>query len=45
MNARMEPLDLLSESPFFGGMEREHLKHFARHAYTQTFEPGDHVIR
>ncbi|MDP9476983.1 MAG: cyclic nucleotide-binding domain-containing protein [Actinomycetota bacterium] len=45
MNTRTETLDLLRESPFFEGMEREHLEHFARHAWTQTFEPGEHVMR
>lgn len=45
MSALVETLDLLSDSPFFEGMEREHLEHFARHAGRQTFEPGDHVIR
>src|ERR687894_748748 len=41
----MDSLDLMHESPFFEGMEREHLEHFARHARKETFEPGDHVIK
>ena len=41
----METLDLLHESPFFEGMEREHLEHFARHARKKTFEPRAHVIK
>lgn len=45
MSARARILDLLSESPFFEGMGREHLEHFARRAETRTFEPGSHVIR
>ncbi|HEX2108967.1 MAG TPA: 1-acyl-sn-glycerol-3-phosphate acyltransferase [Rubrobacteraceae bacterium] len=45
MSARMDTLDLMRESPFFEGMGREHLEHFARHARKQTFEPGDHVIK
>jgi CRP-like cAMP-binding protein len=38
-------LDLLRDSPFFEGMEREHLEHFARRARNKTFEPGDQVIK
>ncbi len=45
MNARADTLDLLRESPFFEGMEREHLEYFARHARKKTFEPGDPVIK
>ena len=45
MSARMDTLDLMHESPFFEGIEREHLEHFARHARKETFEPGDHVIK
>ncbi len=45
MNVQTDTLDLLRESPFFEGMEREHLGHFARHARKKTFEPGDHVIK
>ncbi len=45
MNTYTETLELLRESPFFEGMEREHLEHFARHAWTQTFESGENVIR
>jgi CRP-like cAMP-binding protein len=41
----MDNLDLMRESPFFEGMEREHLEHLARHARKKTFEPRDHVIR
>jgi 1-acyl-sn-glycerol-3-phosphate acyltransferase/CRP-like cAMP-binding protein len=41
----MGNLDLLRESPFFEGMEQEHLEHFAGRARRETFEPGDHVIR
>jgi 1-acyl-sn-glycerol-3-phosphate acyltransferase/CRP-like cAMP-binding protein len=44
MSARADTLNLLRESPFFKGMEQEHLDHFARHARKKTFEPGDHVI-
>ena len=45
MSAQMSTLDLLRESPFFEGMEQEHLEHFARHARMKTFEPEDHVIK
>jgi CRP-like cAMP-binding protein len=45
VSARADTLDLLCESPFFEGMEGEHLEYFARHARTKTFEPGDHVIK
>lgn len=45
MSARAGILDLLSGSPFFEGMGREHLEHFARNAEEQTFEPGAHVMR
>jgi CRP-like cAMP-binding protein len=45
VSARMDNLDLMRESPFFEGMEREHLEHLARHARKKTFEPRDHVIR
>jgi 1-acyl-sn-glycerol-3-phosphate acyltransferase/CRP-like cAMP-binding protein len=41
----MGTLDLLRESPFFEGLEREHLEHFAGHARTKTYQPGDYVIR
>jgi CRP-like cAMP-binding protein len=41
----MNTLELLRESPFFEGMEREHLEHFAAHARRETFEPGETVIR
>jgi CRP-like cAMP-binding protein len=44
VSAQVGTLELLSGSPFFEGMELEHLEHFARHAGRQTFEPGDHVI-
>jgi CRP-like cAMP-binding protein len=39
-----EGLHLLRESPFFEGLEEEHLKYFARHARRQTFEPGERII-
>ncbi len=45
MSAQTDTLDLLRESPFFEGMEWEHLEYFARHAWKKTFEPGDHVIK
>ncbi len=45
MSAQTDTLDLLRESPFFEGMEREHLQYFASHARKKTFEPGDHVIK
>jgi CRP-like cAMP-binding protein/1-acyl-sn-glycerol-3-phosphate acyltransferase len=45
VSARTGTLDLLCESPFFEGMESEHLEHFAAHAQSKTFEPGDYVIR
>jgi CRP-like cAMP-binding protein len=45
VSARMDNLDLMRESPFFEGMEREHLEYLARHARKKTFEPRDHVIR
>jgi CRP-like cAMP-binding protein/1-acyl-sn-glycerol-3-phosphate acyltransferase len=41
----MKTLELLRESPFFEGVEREHLEHFAAHARRETFEPGEAVIR
>src|SRR4028119_1920751 len=41
----MGTLDLLRESPFFEGLEREHLEHFAGHARTKKYQPGDYVIR
>ncbi|MDQ4106597.1 MAG: 1-acyl-sn-glycerol-3-phosphate acyltransferase [Actinomycetota bacterium] len=44
MSAQMDTLNLLRESPFFEGMEREHLEHFARHARKETFEAGDLII-
>ena len=40
----MDTLDVLRESPFFEGMEQEHLEHFARHARERTFEPGERII-
>ena len=45
MSAQTDTLGLLRESPFFEGMEREHLEYFARHAHMKTFQPGDHVIK
>ena len=37
-------LDLLCDSPFFEGLDSEHIEHFARLARTETFEPGDRII-
>jgi CRP-like cAMP-binding protein len=45
VSAQTDTLDLLRESPFFEGMEQEHLEYFARHARNEKFEPGDHVIK
>jgi 1-acyl-sn-glycerol-3-phosphate acyltransferase/CRP-like cAMP-binding protein len=45
VSAQTDILELLSESPFFEGMEREHLEYFACHARKKTFESGDHVIK
>jgi CRP-like cAMP-binding protein len=45
VSAQTDTLDLLRESPFFEGMEREHLEHFARHARKKTFETGNYVIK
>jgi 1-acyl-sn-glycerol-3-phosphate acyltransferase/CRP-like cAMP-binding protein len=44
VSAQTDTLDLLRESPFFEGIELEHLEYFARHAYKKSFEPGKHVI-
>jgi CRP-like cAMP-binding protein len=45
VSTQTDTLDLLRESPFFEGIDREHLEHFAQHARKKTFEPGDHVIK
>ena len=45
MSTQTDTLELLRESPFFEGMEREHLEYFARRARKKTFEPGDPVIK
>ncbi len=37
-------LDLLCSSPFFEGLDPEHIEHFARLVRTETFEPGDRII-
>jgi len=37
-------LDLLCNSPFFEGLDSEHIEHFARLARTETFEAGDYII-
>jgi CRP-like cAMP-binding protein len=37
-------LDLLCNSPFFEGLDPEHIEHFARVARTETFERGDRII-
>ncbi len=41
----MNTLELLRESPFFEGVEREHLEHFAAHARREAFEPEEPIIR
>lgn len=38
-------MDLLRESPFFEGLDPEHIEHFARLARKKTFEPGDRIIK
>jgi 1-acyl-sn-glycerol-3-phosphate acyltransferase/CRP-like cAMP-binding protein len=45
MSTHTDTLGLLRESPFFEGMEQEHLEHFAHHAGKKTFEVEDHVIK
>jgi CRP-like cAMP-binding protein/1-acyl-sn-glycerol-3-phosphate acyltransferase len=37
-------LDLLCNSPFFEGLDPEHIEHFARVARTEMFERGDRII-
>src|SRR5918998_839548 len=45
MSSRVDKeLDLLCNSPFFEGLDPEHIKHFARLARTETFEPGERII-
>src|SRR5215208_1132131 len=45
MSGRVDKnLDLLSDSPFFEGVDPEHIEHFARLARTETFVVGDHII-
>ena len=45
MSSRVDKeLDLLCNSPFFEGLDPEHIKHFASLARTETFEPGDRII-
>lgn len=38
-------LNLLHESPFFEGLDSEHIEHFARRARKETFEFGDQIIK
>src|SRR5215211_160256 len=45
MSGRVDKnLDLLCDSPFFEGVDPEHIEHFARLARTETFVAGDHII-
>jgi CRP-like cAMP-binding protein len=45
MSGRVDKnLDLLCDSPFFEGVDPEHIEHFARLARTETFVVGDHII-
>ncbi len=45
MSSRVDrALDLLCSSPFFEGLDPEHIEHFARLARTETFEVGDRII-
>jgi CRP-like cAMP-binding protein len=45
MSSRVDKeLDLLCNSPFFEGLDPEHIKHFASLARTETFKPGDRII-
>jgi CRP-like cAMP-binding protein len=37
-------LNLLRNSPFFEGLDPEHIEHFARRARTEMFEAGDRII-
>ena len=45
MSGRVDKeLDLLCNSPFFEGLDPEHIEHFARLARTETFEAGESII-